>query len=268
MTKEDTETYDAYLCNHFVTPVLERDDTFLDTWYALYDDACKNGAAKVINDSLIPQRPVDFCDPDHITLEIYDSFAGKIPVIKVADTTDFENLVTNVIHKGNRPENIASTGASFAFGKSTRFIILSSKPYSNVTAAEMNLDEDDWINKSMIIRREHECNHYYTKWRYGVAMNHLHDELMADFFGIYDAFGYFKAEYLLRFLGVIKGSGDRLKVYIPDMNDELRTKLEDTATVCAEFLEKWSKSDAFIGMTRCERVDYLCSLGIEGMLSE
>ena len=101
------------------------------------------GAAEVINKKLCPKLPVDFKDPDGVRLEIFDSFAGAIPMIYAGDNADFEAQLTNIVHKGERPENIGQTGASFVSGKSTRFIILSGKLYSNVTADELGLDERD-----------------------------------------------------------------------------------------------------------------------------
>lgn len=35
----------------------------------------------------------------------------------------------------------------------------------------------------MLIRRAHECTHFFTKQTYGIAYKNLHDELMADFMG-------------------------------------------------------------------------------------
>ena len=92
-------------------------------------------------------------------------------------------------------------------------MVLSSKPYSNVPAEELGLETGEWLEKSLYIRREHECTHYYTKLRYDQANNMLHDELMADFIGLYESFGFFRAEWFLRFMGIIDGSGNRMVYY-------------------------------------------------------
>ena len=84
-------------------------------------------------------------------MKMYDSFAGKIPIIYVRNTSDFEQLVTNIAYKGVRPDGLETTGASFLHGKTTRFIILSSKPYSNVPASELGLDDAEWAEKSMLL---------------------------------------------------------------------------------------------------------------------
>ena len=79
-----------------------------------------------------------------------------------------------------------------------KFVILSNKPYSNVPAERLGLEEEQWRNFSVIIRREHECTHYFTKRFLGSSRNNLHDELVADFTGIMCAVGEFNAFWLLR----------------------------------------------------------------------
>lgn len=223
------------------------------------------GAAEVINKKVCPKRPVDFKEPKGVRLEIFSSFAGDIPIIYADNTEDFEALVTNIVYKGQRPENISKTGASFVSGKSTRFIILSSKSYSNVPAKELSLDEADWAEKSMLIRRSHEYTHYYTKQVFGISNNILHDELMADFIGLYDTFGFYKAEWFLRFMGVIKGSGGRLVVYTAELSEKVKEAVTELLTQAAKGLEKWSLSEGFKSLTNAERINIMCQAGILGM---
>ncbi len=242
------------------------DEGFLDVWEGLIQQAKSIGAAQTINTSIIPDRPVDLRDPESVRLEIYESFAGRIPIIYSGDTADFEALVTNIVHKGIRPSGIENTGASFIFGKTTRFIILSAKPYSNVPAAELGLtDEEKWCECSMILRRSHECTHYYTKQYYGVSANNLHDELMADLIGIYDAFGFYKAEWFLRFMGIIEGSGKRYGAYTSGLSDIEKDELVKPVEEAAKGLERWSETGGFRKLSNRERIDRMCAAGIEGM---
>lgn len=219
-----------------------------------------------LNQFLCSKYPVEYKKADNLHLEIYSSFAGDIPIIYVSNTDDFENLVTNAVYKGIRPEYIEKTGASFAFGKTTRFIILSAKPYSNVLASEIGLKDEEWIDKSIIIRREHECIHYYTKQFWGIARNCLHDELIADFFGIYKAFGFYKADYFLHFIGAKGDGGNRLNVYTQGLPQCVFEAVRETAVQSAVILEKWAVSQAFSKMTKRQRVDHLCRLGLQGIL--
>ena len=223
------------------------------------------GAAEVINKKITPKHPVSFNDPEGVRLEIFSSYAGDIPIIYADDTGDFEAIVTNIVYKGERPQNISKTGASFVSGKSTRLIILSSKPYSNVPASELGLDDADWAKKSMLIRRSHEYTHYYTKQVFGISNNILHDELMADFIGLYDTFGFYRAEWFLRFMGVVKGSGGRLDVYTADLSERVKQAVAELLCSAANGLEKWSQSKGFKSLTNARRINIMCRAGVLGI---
>lgn len=264
LNETDRNVFTEYLKNHFgnFNPKPADDLSFLDFWRDFVAEVNSNGAEKAINTMLVPRMQIDFKEAQKITAEIYNSYAGEIPVIKIQNTDDFENLVTNLIHKGVRPKNLSSTGAAFVFGKTTRFIILSAKPYSNVSAKTVGLSEDEWLEKSMNIRLEHECTHFYTKRFFGCSQNHLHDELIADFFGLYSAFGEYKAEYFEYFMGVKGSEGTRLSCYIPDCSKELLEVLKKAASAAANHFENWSKSPEFKNMSHEERIKYLCCLNL------
>lgn len=270
LTGDERTILHDYCSNHFTsyTENPEEDLSFLDFWNSFISDVARDGAEKTINARLIPSLPLTFKNPDSISAEIYESAAGKIPVIKIAETEDFEKLVTNLVHKGKKPQNIGSTGASFVYGKKTRFIILSQKPYSNVSAATMNLSEEDWLKKSLALRLEHECTHFFTKKFYGTAQNHLHDELVADFFGIMAAFGFYRAEYFEYFMGIKGTEGSRLSCYIGDCGPSLLHALKETAKNAASYLEALSKTEDFTCLTHAEKIRRLCELDLSSFLPE
>ena len=58
--------------------------------------------------------------------------------------------------KGSWGENIWASG--------------SEKPYSNIPAGELGIPEDDWAEKSVKLRRSHECTHFFTKQTYGIEI--------------------------------------------------------------------------------------------------
>ena len=221
---------DEYLKNHFIG---------FET--GVKDVAIPQQDFDELKDLVLGGTLVDYAEPQGVSVEWYQSCAGRIPIVTLSNVQDFENLVTNLVYKGKRPENLSSVGASFVSGKTRRFIILSKKPYSNVSAATMGLGEEEWKEKSMIIRREHECTHFFTKVRYGTAQNHLHDELMADFCGIYEAFGEYKAEYFEYFMGLRGTEGNRFSWYVKDATneDDIET-LKEIAKKNARLLETWS----------------------------
>jgi hypothetical protein len=82
-----------------------------------------------------------------------------------------------------------------------RVILLTDGPYSAVAAAEMGLPETEWRRRSLLLRRDHECAHYFTRRLFGSMRANLHDELLADYAGLVAAFGRFEAARFLRLLG-------------------------------------------------------------------
>ena len=267
LSSGEQEELSAYTANRFegCSETAVQDTEYLKPWKGIVQYAEENGAAAALNELVCHKRPVGFRAPEELSISIDDSFAGKLPVIRVGNAEDFEELVVNIAHKGVRPDNIEKTGASFIHGKTTRFMILSYKPYSNVPAADLGLDDDEWIKRSMELRFCHECTHFFTRQTYGIANNILHDELMADFTGVYEAFGFYKAEWFLRFMGIKGSEGGRMIYYTMELSDNVRRALEELIREAAEGLERWSRSDDFAGLTTGERIKRMCFAGISGM---
>lgn len=268
---EEQKKFDEYIENKMKNKIQpSKDEDFLFTWNLWINEATDNsGFADVLNAHISSKRPVNFKQPECVKIEIYESIAGKIPIIVIGNDDDFEQFIVNVAYRGVRPDNIHQQGASFLSGKNNRFIVLSEKPYSNIPAKWMNLSDNEWRKKSMVLRRAHECTHYYTRRYYGTAANNLHDELMADFFGLYAAFKEYKAKWFLHFMGVDGENRDgRLSLYVKDLPTKVAEAIGKTAVHCAKFLEKWSLSKEFIEMSDSERVDFLCELGIAGMVEK
>ena len=261
--------FDAYIANRFEAAgeLPKGSMDFLELWDNIILYAGLFGAAKAINMKVCPKCPVEFRSPESIEIKMYDSFAGRIPIIYVRDPDDFEHLVTNVAYRGVRPEGLEKTGASFISGKTTRFIILSAKPYSNVPASELGLDTNiDWSEKSLMLRREHECTHYFTKQTYGITNNILHDEIMADFIGIYEVFGFYRSDWFLRFMGIIEGSGDRLKFYTESLSPMVSEAVTELLKEAAYRLEEWSETEGFKALSKEDRIKTMCKKGLAGMI--
>ncbi|MFZ4931645.1 DUF7005 family protein [Chryseobacterium sp. Mn2064] len=185
------------------------------------------------------QENIQLNDKECVTIKVYDSVAGAIPVISINDCEDFSTFVQCFLHKNNPVPVPQSMGAFLANGinnwarihdlkeKWTRnnpfgnwntefsqnilphpemykdkIIVLSAKPYSNVPADKLGLSGAEWRAYSYTIRLEHECTHLYTLKKYGKASNNLHDELIADYIGICKAFGKYNKEWMLAFMGL------------------------------------------------------------------
>ena len=198
--------------------------------------------------------------PDQLELELYPSLAGRVPVLVARWRPDFVTLVRALarrnepavvpeaqgavmvagynnwerIHQARRawealdPEERTTASWSEEFRRirqhkelyQDRFILLSDGPYSAIAATDLGLDEETWREKSLALRREHECTHYFTRRYYGSMRNHMHDELIADYMGIVAAEGRFRADWFLRFVGLEDypryRDGARLDIYRGD----------------------------------------------------
>jgi hypothetical protein len=127
-----------------------------------------------------------------------------------------------------------------------RFLILSRGPYSAVSAAAAGAGERAWLERSLVIRREHEFTHYFTYRVFGAMRNNLLDELVADWVGLVRAYGRYPAELALRFLGLEYypryRSGGRLENYRgqPPISDDALGVLGSLAVRAARQIERFS----------------------------
>lgn len=189
-------------------------------------------------------------EPHRCKVLLYTTPAGRIPILQVGAREDFVLLV-QALTKGNEPVPILeSMGACMVSGYRNwdrirqiaahsetcglpdrdtgevlknkanyqdRFIILSSNYYSGVLPADVGLSEQEWRNLSIVIRREHECVHYFTRRVFSSMRNNLIDEVIADYRGIVAAQGYFRSDWMLRFFGLEEfpnyRTGGRLENY-------------------------------------------------------
>lgn len=94
------------------------------------------------------------------------------------------------------------------------------------------------------------------------------EELIADFIGIYSAFGFYKAEWFLRFMGVTEGGGNRLDFYTGGLSPKVRQAVRELTKQAAFGLEEWSLSEEFKSLTACERITHMCHIGINGMVEQ
>lgn len=228
-------------------------------------------------------------DPDSIELEIYPSVAGRVPVLKLYGRRQFVTLVRALGKRNEPVEIPDSMGALMISGFNNwhrvhelhrrfeetpeaerehetwreaftairphkelyqdRFMLLSDGPYSAVDAADLGLDEDTWRAKSLVIRRDHECTHYFTRRLFGSMRNNLLDELIADYAGIVAAEGRYRAEWFLRFIGLESfpeyRPGGRLDLYRgdPPLSDGAFRALHALVVRAAEKLESFDHAD-------------------------
>jgi hypothetical protein len=198
--------------------------------------------------------------PDLVELVLHPSPAGRIPIFIVRGREEFATLLRALARKGEPDPVPDSQGALMVSGYNNwerirelrrgwedldpvrretatwseefaritprkdlyqdRFILLSNGPYSAVPAADLGLEEDEWREISLAIRRDHECAHYFTRRLFGAMRNNALDELIADYAGLVGALGRYRADWFLRFLGLEDPSryreGARLEIYRGD----------------------------------------------------
>jgi hypothetical protein len=211
-------------------------------------------------------------EPDKLRLFLHPSLAGRIPVIIANNRFDFQAIVRALTYR-NEPRSMPdSMGAAMINGLNNwdrlrksiqslskedvfankalyqdRIIVLSKIPYSNVTATEMNLDREDWLDKSLRIRLQHECAHYFTLRQFGTMSNNMHDEVIADYMGICSVLPLFNSRWFLKFVGLadypnFKESG-RIKNYLgdPPLSDDAFEVLRIIVKLAADNIEKFDE---------------------------
>lgn len=247
-----------------------------------------------------------------ISVDIYNSFAGQVLVLKVNSDSDFIKIIQSLLHQ-NKPKNIPdSMGAVFINGINNwqkikglkscflknnpthqwksyfennvrpfsylykdRIIVLSNKYYSNVRPEVIGIDPEEWQELSLQIRLMHECTHLYTKQRYGIASNNLHDELIADYIGLLCAAGTYDKNWMLLFMGLEDYPnyriGSRLQNYIEDskIDSEVFKVLTECIYKCISNIALFEQ-DLKIPIspeTLRLRIETLCETGLEDMAS-
>ena len=223
--------------------------------------------------------------PEAIQLLLHQTPVGRLPLIITAAREDFVALVQAITERNEPASVPESMGAVIIAGYNNwdrirryreqwerenptdcseerwreefkrlipkkelyqdRFIILSDGPYSNVSGHDIGLPEGEWRRLSLIIRREHECTHYFTRHLFSSMQNRLIDELMADYMGIVAAAGRYRADWFLRFIGLENfpeySEGGRLENYRgdPPLSDGAFKILQLMAKNAAENLEQF-----------------------------
>ncbi len=227
--------------------------------------------------------------PELVQLVLHSTPAGRIPLVITGDREDFISLL-RAFTKRNEPSAIpASMGACIVAGFNNwdrvgrlratweqrtpdpseltwqvefrrvipqkelyqdRFILLSNGTYSGVSATALHLNDQEWHDVSLIIRREHECTHYFTRRVFSSMRNNLIDEMIADYMGIVSAGGCFRADWFLHFFGLecfpeFRPSG-RLSNYRgdPPLSDGAFTILQTIVRMAAGNLESFDRQNA------------------------
>jgi hypothetical protein len=236
--------------------------------------------------------------PGLLQLSIHPTIAGHVPLLIVGHRGDFVRLVQAFSERNEPKAVLDSMGACIVKGLNNwsriherraewmranggdadgwaaefqrlipqkelyqdGFIILSRGPYSAIPARDVGMDEAEWLERSLAIRREHELTHYFTLRAFKTIRNNVFDELIADFVGLARAFGAYRADLALRFLGLEAypefRAGGRLEVYRgkPPLSDEAWAVARTLAVHGARNLETLANAEP-------QRLQTLAALG-------
>lgn len=208
---------------------------------------------------------LDLLAPSEVQLGLHPSAGGTVPVLIAARRHDFVTLV-RALSARNEPVAVPdSMGACIVSGLvnwdrvrryrqawqasqgatsdeawrrefaalaarkelyQDRLILLSRGPYSGLSAGCAGLPAAEWEERSLVLRRAHECAHYLTLRVFGRLQHNVLEELVADFAGLVEAFGEYSADLARVFLGIESlphlRAGGRLANYrgLPPLSDD------------------------------------------------
>jgi hypothetical protein len=246
-----------------------------------YLAATRKGQSEAADEELAPGLVL--ARPEALRLEIHATIAGHIPILIAGDRRDFVALVQAFTER-NEPADVApamgacivnglnnwervaayraawerdhpdeaATGWSEEFRRfaarkelyQDRFIILSRGPYSAIAGVDSGVGDADWLARSLEIRREHECTHYFTYRVFRSMRNNVFDELIADFVGLVRAFSGYRRDLACRFLGLERFPairiGSRLEVYRSDLSEQALATIASLAVESARNLQALS----------------------------
>jgi hypothetical protein len=264
------------------------------------------------------RRGLELEDPQGLRLWIQQTPAGRLPVLMAARREDFVTLVQALTRRNEPLPVPPATGACIVSGYNdwgrieelrlewegrrgldgpaadwsaefkniarrpelyqSRFILLSSGPYSGVAAGDLGLSPADWEQRSVVIRREHECTHYFTRRVLGSMRNAPGDELIADYMCLVESEGRYRADWFLRFMG-LEGfpryrEGGRLESYRgePPLSDTAFIVLQSLMRRAAENLEvidqiRLARGGLWTIAEKARLIIALARLGLEGLAS-
>ncbi len=112
-----------------------------------------------------------------------------------------------------------------------RLIILSAGPYSSLPPEKAGFGEREWLEKSWVLRKYHECTHFMCRALYPELVDFIWDEVVADAAGIRGALGHYDLLLGERVLGLEgdRYAGGRLENYIPKDTEDREAWLRENA---------------------------------------
>ena len=241
------KTVDEYLSHSYSMPEMPSvlplpAETFVASWKEAEGKEALDFLTEITGRS---NKIVPLKDKDALRIFLKETLGGPIPVITTGNHEDFRRveamlngrdvladvpITVNAFTLQARADNISGH----------RVILLGQAPYSNVTAQQLGLEEELWMERSFRLRLAHECVHYETLRLFGNMQNHALDEIVADAIGQIAAFGNFSAERQRLFFGLEKGTGrctGRLSFYCRGVLPWEREKVYQSVDTMLDLIE-------------------------------
>ena len=179
------------------------------------------------------QRAPCLADPEGLRLSIAAHPSGPVPVLDVADRSDFVLLIQCLAHRcepvalqpsvhAQAIDGLIHWGLIRDVNRDTRcqVLILHQAPYSSLSAAclPVAMDQARWLEASRRWRLAHELTHLACQRLFGEMRINLYDELIADAVGMVAALGRFDADLFRQGLGLSPAGellpGGRAQAYV------------------------------------------------------
>lgn len=245
LTKEQTAV--EYLQHFYEIPaVLPElplpDEAFVAEW----QEAKGRGVLDFLADGLgLPAFNFQWEHETLLEICFAQTLGGRLPVISTGCHEDFramEALMGNRQEKRELPVTVNAFTIEARAEKifRHRLLLLNRAPYSNIAAEELELDQNEWLERSYLLRRAHECAHYETLRLFGGMKNNALDEILADALGQIAAFGDFSAHRQRLFFGLSKGGENctgRLSFYTKKVSAEEKGKVYKAVDKVLDMIE-------------------------------
>jgi hypothetical protein len=201
--------------------------------------------------------------------------AGRIPAVYTENRRTFETLTAlmSAENEGNSlPEsvNAFTVPCKHPSFRGHRVIFLHRAGYSAISGESVGMGEQEWIEKSAVMRLRHECCHYFTLRVLGGMKNHALDEVTADCVGQLAAFGRYSASLQRKFFGLEEdgvGRGGRLWFYVNKLPGGAIAPVCGKINEALDALERYLKKNAEMAGAdhSAELIMKLASLGLLGI---
>jgi hypothetical protein len=232
-------TADEYLAHKYEPPALPlplQDEDFIKSWDTWLDqpETAPETVRAILSDGFANTR-------------LTGTLAGRIPVVCARSRECFERTARSLNpgafkHAVPRSVNAFMIDSRASDLSGHRIALLNEAGYSGISGGVLGLTEEEWLEKSKVIRITHECCHYFTLRALGGMKNHALDEIAADCAGQLAAFGSFSARAQKIFFGIENGEilpNGRFHYYVKNLSREAVDR------VCAEV------SSALSRLERC-----------------